>query len=526
MTSATTGQRIDDLLLRIGDRLAPCLRRSGCSSPKRSVTYVIATAAPGRRGSSPRRRHRRRGDDLGADRNRGQRARFAEFVLDRASVVTSPRAASCHRPAPYDRLADASSRRAARDSRAVMDRIDPEPLATPARRCSYARVLAFAKPGLSASIGTEALYARRQVAEWIDKRFGVGVEPLDVSAAIGAQGARGRAPALAAAPRHRHRHDGDLVPRGELPELRDGRHPDGCWWSGFPDMDVGRLRYNRSRPSWRNPGAVPVGEHPRNPAGRLDDLAWPSGARHRVPVFGSDGLYVGSPGATALVELRCHGALVRNRGRRGALSLSAVELAGSATASDLNWYLPGGHKHAGFAGSRSSQAAAVVALRRSARRRRAAGALPDAAAALWPGDLQVGIAAPLPTGFCLRVPEDDLAVGAQETGGPSSGSSRPRQSSTGPPGIGPRPAGAGAADKRLTCSSIRRDPSSLTGPPPTMLQRRCAGPADDPPRFVRGRTFHRRPRWPVILEDGSSRSTPADPGRHHGRWTFTPRAGC
>ncbi|MFN8018317.1 MAG: pyridoxal phosphate-dependent aminotransferase [Acidimicrobiales bacterium] len=178
----------------------------------------------------------------------------------------------------------------------------------------------------------------------------------------GNQGAGGRrAPvAPAAHPRTRHR----PLPGDQLPHLRHGCHlgrvPGGA---GARRRVVGHPP-RRHRPRRRRPGAVPVGQHARQPAGGLDDLAaaaaW--GRERGVPVL-SDECYAeftwDGPARSILASgtegvLAVHSLSKRSNfaGARAGFYAGDAELVG---------YLSEVRKHAGFMVPGPVQAAGALA---------------------------------------------------------------------------------------------------------------------------------------------------------------------
>lgn len=314
-------------------------------------------------------------------------------------------------PYPYDRLADIVAVAAAHDGGAV-DLSIGTPGDPPAPAVLDALASSGTERGYPPSIGTEAL--RAAVAEWFDRRFGVGVDPSDVGAAIGTK-------ELVAGLPHWLRlrdpsRDTVLYPEVSYPSYAMGATLAGCRAVPVPMDDRWRLDLSHIDPADAARALCLWANTPGNPAGGLDDLAavaeW--GRRHRVPVF-SDECYVEftwsgpparpgqAPGATVLSSGTEGVVAVHSLSKRS--NLAGLRVGFYAGDPELVHYLQEVRKHAGFMVPGPAQAAAVVALgdqrdvdvqreRYRTRLARMAGILEG-----------VGIAAPLPDGgFYLWVP--------------------------------------------------------------------------------------------------------------------------
>ena len=314
-------------------------------------------------------------------------------------------------PYPYDRLADIVAVAAAHDGGAV-DLSIGTPGDPPAPAVLDALASSGTERGYPPSIGTEAL--RAAVAEWFDRRFGVGVDPSDVGAAIGTK-------ELVAGLPHWLRlrdpsRDTVLYPEVSYPSYAMGATLAGCRAVPVPMDDRWRLDLSHIDPADAARALCLWANTPGNPAGGLDDLAavaeW--GRRHRVPVF-SDECYVEftwsgpparpgqAPGATVLSSGTEGVVAVHSLSKRS--NLAGLRVGFYAGDPELVHYLQEVRKHAGFMVPGPAQAAAVVALgdqrdvdvqreRYRTRLARMAGILE-----------RIGIAAPLPDGgFYLWVP--------------------------------------------------------------------------------------------------------------------------
>ena len=314
-------------------------------------------------------------------------------------------------PYPYDRLADIVAAATAHDGGAV-DLSIGTPGDPPAPAVLDALASSGTERGYPPSIGTEAL--RAAVAEWFDRRFGVGVDPSDVGAAIGTK-------ELVAGLPHWLRlrdpsRDTVLYPEVSYPSYAMGATLAGCRAVPVPMDDRWRLDLSHIDPADAARALCLWANTPGNPAGGLDDLTavaeW--GRRHRVPVF-SDECYVEftwsgpparpgqAPGATVLSSGTEGVVAVHSLSKRS--NLAGLRVGFYAGDPELVHYLQEVRKHAGFMVPGPAQAAAVVALgdqrdvdvqreRYRTRLARMAGILE-----------RIGIAAPLPDGgFYLWVP--------------------------------------------------------------------------------------------------------------------------
>ena len=326
-------------------------------------------------------------------------------------MITSTAGGFVPPPYPYDRLADIVAVAAAHDGGAV-DLSIGTPGDPPAPAVLDALASSGTERGYPPSIGTEAL--RAAVAEWFDRRFGVGVDPSDVGAAIGTK-------ELVAGLPHWLRlrdpsRDTVLYPEVSYPSYAMGATLAGCRAVPVPMDDRWRLDLSHIDPADAARALCLWANTPGNPAGGLDDLTavaeW--GRRHRVPVF-SDECYVEftwsgpparpgqAPGTTVLSSGTEGVVAVHSLSKRS--NLAGLRVGFYAGDPELVHYLQEVRKHAGFMVPGPAQAAAVVAVgdqrdvdvqreRYRTRLARMAGILEG-----------VGIAAPLPDGgFYLWVP--------------------------------------------------------------------------------------------------------------------------
>ena len=326
-------------------------------------------------------------------------------------MITSTAGGFVPPPYPYDRLADIVAAATAHDGGAV-DLSIGTPGDPPAPAVLDALASSGTERGYPPSIGTEAL--RAAVAEWFDRRFGVGVDPSDVGAAIGTK-------ELVAGLPHWLRlrdpsRDTVLYPEVSYPSYAMGATLAGCRAVPVPMDDRWRLDLSHIDPADAARALCLWANTPGNPAGGLDDLTavaeW--GRRHRVPVF-SDECYVEftwsgpparpgqAPGTTVLSSGTEGVVAVHSLSKRS--NLAGLRVGFYAGDPELVHYLQEVRKHAGFMVPGPAQAAAVVAVgdqrdvdvqreRYRMRLARMAGILEG-----------IGIAAPLPDGgFYLWVP--------------------------------------------------------------------------------------------------------------------------
>ncbi len=256
-------------------------------------------------------------------------------------------------PYPYDRLDDLRKVADALDGGAVDLSIgtpcDPPPAAVVAALAG-----SDAERGYPPSIGTPAF--REAAAGWLDRRFGVVIEPDHLAACVGTK-------EMVAGTPHWLRlrtpgRDTVLYPHISYPTYAMGATLAGCRAVAYRDLDsIAASDAGRALCLWVN--------SPGNPTGELSDLAaaaaW--GRGHDVPVL-SDECYIEftwrDPGRTIL-----------SQGLDGVVALHSLSkrsnLAGAragfyAGDPDLVGYLSEVRKHAGFMVPGPVQAAAVAAF--------------------------------------------------------------------------------------------------------------------------------------------------------------------
>jgi succinyldiaminopimelate transaminase len=311
---------------------------------------------------------------------------------------------------PYDRLVGLAEAAARLDGGAV-DLSIGTPCDPPPVDVLDALAHSDAERGYPPSIGTEAL--RRAVAGWLDRRFGVGIDPGHVAACVGTK-------ELVAGMPHWLRlrspdRDTVLYPSVSYPSYAMGATLAGCRAVAVPMDEQWRLRLDAVEQADAARALCLWANTPGNPAGGLDDLGavadW--GRAHGVPVL-SDECYVeftwdgpatacGLPGRTIL-EHGIEGVLaVHSLSKRS--NLAGVRVGFYAGDPDLVAYLCEVRKHAGLMVPGPAQAAGAVALGDQshvvAQRERYRHRLEVMAGVLG----SLGIHAPLPGGgFYLWVP--------------------------------------------------------------------------------------------------------------------------
>jgi succinyldiaminopimelate transaminase len=256
-------------------------------------------------------------------------------------------------PYPYDRLDDL--RRVADElpggavDLSIGTPCDPPPPALVAALGSSG-----AEKGYPASVGTAEF--RRAAAGWLERRFGVTVDPAHVAACVGTK-------EFVAGVPHWLRlrtpgRDTVLYPRISYPSYAMGATLAGCRpvpYASLAEVDPDDAA--RALCLWVN--------SPANPTGALDDLeaaaAW--GRRHAVPVL-SDECYIeftwAGPGRT-IVAGGVDGVLaVHSLSKRS--NFAGARAGFYAGDPDLVHYLSEVRKHAGFMVPGPVQAAAVAAF--------------------------------------------------------------------------------------------------------------------------------------------------------------------
>jgi succinyldiaminopimelate transaminase len=256
-------------------------------------------------------------------------------------------------PYPYDRL-DVLQKEAEKVPGGVVDLSIGTPYDPPPAVVVEALGSSGAERGYPPSVGTPAF--REAAAGWLDRRFGVAVDPRHVAACMGTK------EFVAGVPHwlrlRSPERDTVLYPRISYPSYAMGATLAGCRAVPYATLaDVDPADAARALCVWVN--------SPANPTGDLDDLAaaaaW--GRAHGVPVL-SDECYIeftwAGPGRT-IVAHGLDGVLaVHSLSKRS--NLAGARAGFYAGDPDLVHYLSEVRKHAGFMVPGPVQAAAVAAF--------------------------------------------------------------------------------------------------------------------------------------------------------------------
>jgi succinyldiaminopimelate transaminase len=256
-------------------------------------------------------------------------------------------------PYPYDRL-DVLKKEAEKLPGGVVDLSIGTPYDPPPAAVVAALGSSGAERGYPPSVGTPGF--RAAAAGWLERRFGVTVDPQHLAACMGTK------EFVAGVPHwlrlRRPDRDTVLYPQISYPSYAMGATLAGCRAVPFATLaDVGPDDAARALCVWVN--------SPANPTGGLDDLAaaaaW--GRSHGVPVL-SDECYIeftwSGPGRT-IVEHGLDGVLaVHSLSKRS--NLAGARAGFYAGDPDLVHYLSEVRKHAGFMVPGPVQAAAVAAF--------------------------------------------------------------------------------------------------------------------------------------------------------------------
>lgn len=269
---------------------------------------------------------------------------------------------------PYDRLGELADR-AGRLEGGAVDLSIGTPCDPPPPAVLDALAGSGTERGYPPSVGSVAL--REAVAQWLGRRFGVGVDAAHVAACVGTK------EFVAGLPHwlqlRRPDRDTVLYPAVSYPSYAMGATLAGCRAVAVPVDDQWRLRLDVVDPHDAARALCLWSNTPGNPAGGLDDLGavagW--GRAHGVPVF-SDECYVeftwtgepvvadGLPGHTILEHGTDGVMAVHSLSKRS--NLAGVRVGVYAGDPDLVHYLSEVRKHAGFMVPGPAQAAGVAAL--------------------------------------------------------------------------------------------------------------------------------------------------------------------
>jgi succinyldiaminopimelate transaminase len=256
-------------------------------------------------------------------------------------------------PYPYDRLDDLRVV-AERHPGGVVDLSIGTPCDPPPAAVTAALADPGPAQGYPASVGTPAL--REAAARWLDRRFGVTVDPGQVAACVGTK------ELVAGTPQwlrlRRPDRDTVLFPEISYPSYAMGATLAGCRAVPYRDLAaVDPADAARALCLWVN--------SPANPTGVVEDLAaaaaW--GRAHDVPVL-SDECYVeftwDGPGRSILHEGSDGVVAMHSLSKRS--NAAGLRLGFYAGDAELVRFLSEVRKHAGFMPPGPVQAAAVVAF--------------------------------------------------------------------------------------------------------------------------------------------------------------------
>jgi succinyldiaminopimelate transaminase len=262
-------------------------------------------------------------------------------------------------PYPYDRLADIQVIAEGHDGGAV-DLSVGTPTDPPPEAVLRALAGSGAERGYPTSVGSPEL--RAAAAGWLQRRFGIDVDPAEVAACVGTK------ELVAGIPQWLHlrspSRDTVLYPAISYPTYAMGATLAGCRAVPVPFDDCFRLDLGAIRDEDAARALCVWVNSPGNPAGGLDDLgaaaAW--GRERGVPVF-SDECYVEFTWTGAAHTILEHGSegvvVVHSLSKRS--NLAGVRSGFYAGDAPLVHYLTEVRKHAGFMMAGPVQAAAAVA---------------------------------------------------------------------------------------------------------------------------------------------------------------------
>jgi succinyldiaminopimelate transaminase len=299
-------------------------------------------------------------------------------------------------PYPYDRL-DVLSKEAEKVPGGMVDLSIGTPCDPPPALVVAALGSSGTERGYPPSVGSPAF--REAASAWLDRRFGVPVDPQHVAACMGTK------EFVAGVPHwlrlRRPERDTVLYPRISYPSYAMGATLAGCRAVPYATLaDVDAEDAARALCVWVN--------SPANPTGDLDDLAaaatW--GRAHAVPVL-SDECYIeftwAGPGRTILAHGLDGVVAVHSLSKRS--NLAGVRAGFYAGDPDLVHYLSEVRKHAGFMVPGPVQAAAVAAFGDDAHVDEQRGRYEERLALMIEALTAAGVACPAPAGaFYLWAP--------------------------------------------------------------------------------------------------------------------------
>jgi succinyldiaminopimelate transaminase len=272
-------------------------------------------------------------------------------------------------PYPYERLDDAKAAAAALPG-GIVDLSIGTPCDPPPGPVLEALVRSGAERGYPPSVGTQAY--REACASWMDRRFGVSVDPAAVAACVGTKEFVVSLPTYLRL--RTPERDTVLYPEVSYPSYEMGATLAGCRGVAVPVDHQWRLDVDAIDPADAARALCLWVNTPGNPAGGLDDLAgvaeW--GRARGVPVV-SDECYIeftwatpfgtapsGQPGRTILEHGSAGVLAVHSLSKRS--NLAGIRAGFYAGDPSLVHYLAEVRKHAGLMVPGPVQAAAVAAL--------------------------------------------------------------------------------------------------------------------------------------------------------------------
>lgn len=263
-------------------------------------------------------------------------------------------------PYPYDRL-DAFQPLAKAHAGGLIDLSIGTPCDPPPPAVIAALGSSNSERGYPASIGSAAL--REGAAAWIDRRFGVTVDPATVGACVGTKEFVASLPLWLRL--RRPSRDTVLFPSVAYPTYEMGAVFAGCRAVPVPPTAAGGIDLDAISPTDAERALLLWVNSPSNPTGALDDLGaaadW--GRRHSVPVF-SDECYAEFTWQGEPRSILQHGAdgvmAVHSLSKRS--NLAGVRVGFYAGDPELVEYLQEVRKHAGLMVPGPAQAAGVAAL--------------------------------------------------------------------------------------------------------------------------------------------------------------------
>jgi len=261
---------------------------------------------------------------------------------------------------PYERLAGARATAESVDG-GVVDLSIGTPCDPPAEAVLVALATSNSERGYPPSVGSPAL--RSAVAQWMERRLAIALDPTQIAACIGTKEFVGTLPQWLQL--RTPERDTVLYPELAYPTYEMGAILAGCRPVAVPVDEAGRIRLDAITPDDAGRALCLWVNTPGNPAGQLDDLgaaaSW--GRAHGVPVF-SDECYIEFTWEGAPRSILHHGAegvvAVHSLSKRS--NLAGLRVGFYAGDAELVSYLSEVRKHVGLMVPGPAQAAGVAAL--------------------------------------------------------------------------------------------------------------------------------------------------------------------